>query len=53
MSDVKSLLLKENLDIKVVCSEIEMHPLLAVEENIINTGSNWYQSTIKLVRKNV
>lgn len=39
---------KHGLDAKVKNSEIEMHPIMSVEEHIIAEGPNWYQSTIRL-----
>lgn len=39
---------KYGLDLKVKNSEIEMHPIMHVEEEIIAEGPNWYQSKIRL-----
>lgn len=36
------------LETKVKDSEIEMHPIMSVEEKIIAEGPDWYQSTIRL-----
>lgn len=47
-NEVLELSKKYGLDTKVKVSEIEMHPIMSVEEKIIAEGSGWYQSTIRL-----
>ena len=47
-NEVLELSERYGLDTKVRSSEIEMHPIMSVVENIIAQGPNWYQSTIRL-----
>lgn len=47
-NEVLQISKKHGLDLKVKNSEIEMHPIMHVEEEIIAEGSNWYQSKIRL-----
>ncbi|MDQ2256474.1 DUF2971 domain-containing protein [Enterobacter soli] len=47
-NEVLELSKQYGLDTKVKVSEIEMHPIMSVEEKIIAEGSGWYQSKIRL-----
>lgn len=50
-NEVLELSKNYGLDTKVKCSEIEMHPIMSVEEKIIAEGPNWHQSTIRLAMR--
>lgn len=47
-AEVDQVISDSGLDLRVGPSEIETHPILAVEEQVMARGDNWYQSSMRL-----